>query len=119
MLHENRVWCVEHVESAEQLSRMLTETTRCCCNAFWIGDYIWLNDSTSSDSAQEYAVLKSQADHSLVQIESITFGWMNFDEGLASIKQTLAGDFDRLEWSKPIHPTLQNQKEHGRCQHCA
>lgn len=119
MLHEKRVWCVAQVESAEQLSKMLTETTWCCCNAFRIADYIWLNDSSSSDGAQEYAVLKSQADHSFVQIESITFGWMNCDEALASIEQTLSGEFDHHEWSKPVRPTLQTPKEHGHCQHCA
>ena len=56
MFHNKRVWCVSPVASAEELARKLTETTWCCCTAFALGDYLWLNDSTSPDGAQEFAI---------------------------------------------------------------
>ena len=74
-MHENRVWCVSEVATAEELVRLLTETTWCCCTGFQIGSYLFLNDSTSPDGAQEYAVCKRLDDGGLIQIESITFGW--------------------------------------------
>lgn len=118
-MHDTRVWCVTPVESAEELARKLTGMTWCCCTAFAIDLYIWLNDATSPDGAQEYAVLRKEEDGSLVQIESITFSWCSYDESLKYVRQTLRGEDDRNEWSRRVRPILQTAAEHGRCSHCA
>lgn len=72
MLHNDRVWCVAAVESAEELARKLTETTWCCCTGFQLGDYLWLNDATGPDGAQEYGVCRQQSDRRFLQIESLS-----------------------------------------------
>ena len=86
MLHANRAWCVSEVASVEELAKKLTETTWCCCTAFLVAGqprYVWLNDSTSPDGVQEYAVVKLKgADGWGRQIESITFGWSDYENAL-------------------------------------
>lgn len=119
MLHENRVWCVSEVATAEELARKLTETTWCCCTGFRIGDYIWLNDSTSPDGAQEFAVVKDLSSTRYVQLESITFGWCDYERSLQLILATLNGQDDRNSWRKPVYPLLESEQEHGRCPLCA
>jgi hypothetical protein len=120
MFHSDRVWCVGPVGSAEELARKLTETTWCCCTAFELGGYLWLNDSTSPDGAQEYAVVKQDGPHGKpVQIESITFGWCDEPKALAYIRHTLAGGDDHHDFRRDVEPSLQTPAEHGRCSHCA
>lgn len=60
MLHKTRAWSLSTVETAEELAVKLTEMTWCGCSAFKLPDapYIFVNDSTSADGAQEYAILK-------------------------------------------------------------
>ena len=120
MFHHRRVWCVAPVASAEELAKKLTEITWCLCNAFEIGGYLWLNDSTSPDSAQEFAVLKKDGGNGKpVQIESITFSWCDEATALAFIRSTLDGYDDENEFRKEVDPVLQSPAEHGRCAHCA
>ena len=120
MMHEDRVWRKREVASAEDLAHKLTKTTWCVCTAFAIDRYLWLNDASSPDGAQEYAVLlHSERDGSFVQIESVAFSWCSYDEVLRFIEQTLRGEDDRNEWARPVQPTLQTAAEHGRCPHCA
>ena len=118
MFHSNRVWCVSPVESAETLARKLADITWCCCQAFQIGDYFWLNDATSPDGAQEYAVLKREGEK-FTQIESITFGWMDYSNILAALQETLAGRDDENDFQKEVYPNLETAEAHGRCGHCA
>lgn len=49
--------------------------------------------NTCADGAQEYGVLRRQDDH-YVQIESLTFSWMNEAKALEIIRRVLAGEFD-------------------------
>ena len=120
MFHHRRVWCVSPVASAEELAKKLTEMTWCCCTAFELGDYLWLNDSTSPDGAQEFAVLKKDGGNGKpVQIESITFGWCDEATALEYIRTTLAGKDDNNTFRREVDPVLQSPAEHGRCAHCA
>lgn len=123
MLHNNRIWCVAEVESAEELALKLTKATWCCCQAFRLAghpEYVWLNDSTSEDGAQDYAACRLDlAKGDLRQLESITFGWCDHDRALQFILATLNGDDDHNEWDRPVTDNLQTPEEHHRCQHCA
>ena len=123
MLHADRVWSVLKVSSAEELAKNLIETTWCCCQAFQVAGhprYVWLNDSTSEDGAQEYAVCRlGLAKGDIRQIESITFGWCDHDKALQFIRETLVGDGDNNEFARQVKATIQSPEEHGRCQYCA
>ena len=119
MLHNKRRWCVTPVSSAEELARKLTESTWCGCTAFQIGHYLWLNDSTSPDGAQEFAVIKEVDSGKWIQLESITFGWCDYERSLQLILATLNGQDDRNSWRKPVHPALDAGPDHKRCRHCA
>jgi len=61
MFHQNRVWCVTPVSSAEELARKLTTVTWTCCTAFELGGYVWLNDATSPDRGQEWRAKESRS----------------------------------------------------------
>jgi hypothetical protein len=120
MFHKSRVWCVTPVGSAEELARKLTETTWTCCTAFELGNYLWLNDATSPDGGQEYAVVKKVGPNGQpLQVESITFSWCDHAESLAYIQRTLRGEDDQSDFAREITPVLQSRAEHGRCCHCA
>lgn len=120
MFHSRRVWCVGPVESAEELARKITETTWCCCTGFELGGYLWLNDSTSPDGAQEFAVVKMDGENGRpVQIESITFGWCNEQRALEHIQRTLTGGDDHNSFRREVEPRLDTPEQHGRCSHCA
>lgn len=119
MLHERRTWCVAPVATAEELARKLAETTWTLCTAFELRGYLFLNDSTCEDGAQEYGVVKRMPDGSLLQVESITFGWLDEARALALIRQSLGGEFDDKEFAHEVHPRLQTPAEHGRCPLCA
>jgi hypothetical protein len=118
MLHNDRRWCVSDVESAENLALKLTETTWCCCTAFEIGDYAFLNDSTSPDGAQEYAIVRRDRKR-LIQIESITFGWCDEAKSLEYVRDILAGRYNRSDFARSVRPILETPDTHGRCEHCA
>lgn len=118
MLHTKRRWCVAPVASAEVLAEKLSEHTWTLCTAFQLGGYLFLNDSTSEDGAQEYAVLKvAAAAH--IQIESITFGWCKPDRALELIREVLAGKYDAAGFYGPVQPRLDTPDKHGRCGLCA
>lgn len=120
MLHRSRCWCVSPAESAEELARKLTETTWCCCTGFELGGYLFLNDSTSSDGAQEFAVIKNDSGSGKhIQIESITFGWCDEPQALEYIRATIAGDYDRSDFAHEVNANIETPEQHGRCHHCA
>jgi len=118
MLHCQRVWSVGPAESVAALANQLTEHTWCCCNGFQIGEYLFVNDATSPDRAQEYAVLKP-ATGRFVQIESITFSWMSLASSIDLIGRVLAGEFDNESYSTIGAGQIQTPEQHARCRHCA
>lgn len=120
MLHQNRRWSVTEVGGAEELAAKLTETTWCCCAGFSLGGYLWLNDATGPDGAQEYAVVKrAGTSRPAMQVESITYSWCTYEQALESIERTLAGDDDGNSFRRPVAPRLETPEEHGSCGHCA
>ncbi len=122
-MHNNRVWSLSEVQTVEELAEMLTKTVWCCCSAFFIADhpeYVWLNDATSEDGAQEYAVCRIGAsDDQLIQIESITFSWCDYEKAVSYIQSTLNGDDDDNDWARKVTALIQTADEHGRCPLCA
>ena len=121
MLHKNRVWCITTVDTPEELAQQLADVTWVCCAGFEIGNYLFLNDATSGDGAQEYAVVKKPSieGEPYIQIESVTASWMTAERLLEFICRTLAGDNDEVEWKMPVTPSIETHVQHGRCHLCA
>ena len=120
MLHSNRRWSVLPAESSESLATMLVQSTWTGCQAFILGGYLFANDATSGDGAQEYAVLKPSADgNSLVEIESITFSWCSEERALELIRDTLSGKFDASCYGFVDRGRFSTSTEHKTCYLCA
>ena len=119
-MHARR-WCVGEVRDAEELARLLTGRTWTLCTGFELGGYLFLNDSTSEDGAQEYAVVKrpAAAGDPFVQVESITFGWCSPAQALGYVRAAVAGDMDGTDLGRQVRPQLDSPTTHGRCHHCA
>lgn len=121
MFHKNRVWCVSPKGTPEEVARLLTQHTWTLCTAVELRGYLCLNDSTSEDGAQEYAVVKTPAETGgrHVQVESITFGWCSYETALDHIRRALAGEYDALDFVRAVDPRLEPAAEHRRCPLCA
>jgi hypothetical protein len=120
MLHRSRQWSVWPVDSAEALAAMLVQSTWTGCQAFIFAGYLFANDATSSDGAQEYAVLKPNANgSSLSQIESITFSWCSEERALELIREILLGKFDANSFYNVARDQFSSPAKHGTCFLCA
>jgi len=119
MMHKRRRWVIKKATTPKQLARDLTEQTWTLCTGFELEGYLFLNDSTSENGAQEYAVVLPLPDGAYVQIESITFGWCSFERGLIHVKSIIAGAADQREFRHAVVPQLDTPEVHGRCPLCA
>jgi hypothetical protein len=145
MMHNNRVWCVARVATAEELAEKLTQCTWCCCSGFELGGYLWLNDATCEDGAQEYAVVRkpTDAEPHYRQVESITASWCSAVQLLQYIHDvqlgsatigcgagpvvvaksladlSLALGVNDQPQAYVVHPRIETPEQHGRCPHCA
>lgn len=72
MWHKQRRFQITDVLTDDELAEKLREHTWTLCTGFRFGASLWLNDSFSEDSAQEYAVVR-EADGA--QLETITVSW--------------------------------------------
>lgn len=145
MYHNQRRWCVRSVESADDLVDKLLRFSWCSCTGFELEGHLWLNDSTSPDALQEYAVVRKPTteDGAYRQVESITVSWCNRqqllghievihhdgpqpapDEGPVVRARSVGDLLDHLGATREsgaavVHPQVETPEEHGRCQHCA
>jgi hypothetical protein len=124
MLHNNRHWVVGDVATPEDLAQKLTEHTWCGCNGFRVEgtEYLFLNDATSGDGAQEYGAIKrlhGTEGARWLQVESLTFSWCTYESALALIRKVLAGEYDQADYAYPVILHLDTPEQHGRCAHCA
>lgn len=122
-MHRNRRWGVVPVTSAEELARKLTETTWTLCTGFYVvghEDYLFVNDSTHEDGAQEFAVLKGKiGSEEFTQLESITFSWARLDQACEFVQAAISGRMDDSEFAHPLKLHLETLADHGRCHACA
>lgn len=122
MMHRRRRWVLSSVPSAEELARMLTQSTWTLCSAFFVEghpDYLFLNDSTHEDGAGEWAILRKTTDGGFRQIETITFSWCDEAKGFDYIRRIDAGEFDTAEYAAIVTPVIETPDQHGRCHLCA
>lgn len=115
MLHTRRIWTVGNIQSEEDLAALLVDHTWCTCNGFRLKGYLFLNDATCADGAQEYAVIQESTG---AQIESITFSRCSYYRALELICEIVAGRYDdaRYWWMPAGHI---DPDPHHRCSACA
>lgn len=118
MLHKHRIWHVQDIADPNKLAELLTRHTWTCCTGFRYSGYLYLNDSCSEDSAQEYAIIKEETGQ---QVESITFSWCSLEEAGKYIRQISAGyyDQDADAWKTSIDLKTQiDENPDHRCPLC-
>ena len=117
MMHKRRTWQVKDVGGPFDLAYMLTEQSWCCCQGFRQNGYLYLNDATSENGAQEYAVVRES---DMRQVESITFSWIDEEAARRNIWAVTTGGVHQHNWESGITAEqLQSAEQHGRCPHCA
>lgn len=79
--------------------------------------YYFLNDSISEDGAQEYAIVKEVEPGKFVQIESVTFGWCDFQGVRNYVRDALSGKWDDSPYNNEVHPSIERGRH--RCGACA
>ena len=113
----------EPKETVEEVAHLLTEIFWTLCTGFELGDYLFLNDATSEDGPQEYAVVKkpSAPDGPFLQIESIALSRCGFEKASDLIGRIVAGEFDRSNSVAVVVPRLESADEHQTrdCPQCA
>lgn len=104
MMHSNRIWGEPVEVTLEEFIEKVSEHTWTNCTAFKVDEYVFVNDATSGDGAQEYAVLMRENDQ-WFQIESWTCSWMDDD----TIRKCFA-ELPTSEFKRPVEPTFE---KHG------
>jgi len=110
MMHRSRRFAVGNLLATE-LADKLKESTWTLCTGFRCGRFLWLNDSTSEDAVQEYAVVRES---DMFQVESITVSWCT--------KERLYGYAvapGSVESFGKITNPIDKVDEHERCALCA
>lgn len=109
MMHKQRPHKVCDVADLATLVDKLTQHTWTTCSAFSWRSLTLLNDATSEDGAQEYAVVRAGR-----QIESLTVSWME-PEKLRALLERL----DQGEGGCDLGPVAMVPHPEGYCARCA
>jgi hypothetical protein len=123
MMHK-RCWAVGPVASVEELAGKICKTgsTWTLCTGFYVlghPDYLFLNDSSSENSAGEWAAIKGglgATEHR--QVETITFSWCTHERAVEHILAVLRGEYDAADYAYAVTPQLEAIAGH-RCYLCA
>ena len=91
MLNEKRRWCVADIGNVEEIASGLTGNTQVLCTGIRWQGLLMLNDATSEDGGQEYAIIDEKTGY---QVESLTCSWMTPESLEQSLRQLAAGE----EW---------------------
>lgn len=114
MFHDKREWQIVDVPTLEELAKKLVENTWCCCNGFRSEGLLLLNDATSEDGAQEYAVVREGPPAQ--QIESLTVSWYESEALLLDALKKLASS-SPPSFAREV--VVRTHKTSERCRHCA
>ena len=110
MMHRSRRFSVANA-SATELATKLKESTWTLCTGWRCGRFLWLNDSFSEDSAQEYAVIRES---DMFQVESITVSWCTRER----LYEFLVAPGYVEVFGKITNP-IDESAQHERCALCA
>lgn len=120
MMHARR-YRVTDVEpdGLDELAARLQSIVQTLCTGYRWNGLLLLNDATSEDGAQEYAVIRESTGR---QIESLTCSWYETPDRLAADLRALA---DGTHWAPLEEDAHSNRVEvslnHGEqpCRYCA
>ena len=113
MMHLSRKWHVGGETDPATLAEKLTAHTWTVCTGFRCNGYLWLNDATSENGAQEYAVVL-EADGS--QVESVTASWCTEARLLEIVQRIQAGEHEAFgSWRLDLEQLLPVGLTCGRC----
>ena len=116
MFHNKRTWGPpQRIESLDELAEKLTQHTWTLCTVFEHRGYLYLNDATSEDGAQEYAIVKRILE-GYIQTESVTFGWCSKERAMEHIAKISNGELDTTQTRVEVR--FDNAPNH-RCGLCA
>jgi hypothetical protein len=118
MLHSQRIWFINPVADPDWLADQLCDHTCVGCQAFELDGYVYANDSTCGDGAQEYAVLRPVSNREYVQVESITFSWCSVTQAREYIARVSRGQFNSNHYGVISRSRFQTMAEHGHCPLC-
>jgi hypothetical protein len=78
MFFERRPISIDTIDDVGLLAEALTQHSWTLCQAFRCGPILVINDATCADGAAEFAIVETDPDDAMrgIQIESVTFGWM-------------------------------------------
>lgn len=120
--HSKRRWSIAAVGSAIELAEKLTSHTWTLCTGFRFAGLLFLNDSTSEDGAQEYAIIDDneaeyEGSQAAWQVESITFGWCDLAKAL-SIIEGLVARRSLVDMGPLLLDRCEPADEHEPCELC-
>jgi hypothetical protein len=123
MFHKSRAWKLADVATLGELADKLHGHTWCCCNGFRHNEFLFLNDATCEDGAQEYAIVvldpADQPTESTMlmgtQIESLTVSWVESREKLLAYFEGWESGTFATVWREPVAVRTHT----GTCRHCA
>lgn len=109
MMHKTRTFSINKLDSFDELADQLLNYSFVLCQGFQVGEYLFLNDSSSEDGAQEFAVI-----HNGFQVESLTVSWVKSKEEMLDLLAELPGEL--VLWdAKDLE--LDYSPDHS-CYHC-
>lgn len=138
MMHDKRIWCLSPSTPAEISTDLAGKDnpeartwTLCTGYRYELGGktYLFVNDSTSEDALQEYALLEvisdvyePYTDYATVrQLESITVSWCTREDLLGYLTKVNDPEFLAFvhTWWGTKHFTIQTHPQNERCWRCA
>ena len=112
-MHIRRVWNVRE-ENLGEIVRKLKNHSWTLCTGFKWGGILILNDSTSEDALQEYAIVR-EAD--MVQLGSFTVSWMQGAD-LREQLEVMARIEGNPHPAYGAHPSLRIETSEHECELC-
>jgi hypothetical protein len=104
MMHKTRRWVIAPIASIEELARMLTQRTWTLCSGFYVEAHpetIFLNDATHEDGAAEFGAARRLGTE-WIQVESITFSWIDEHKAAEYVRSAIAGKFDANDFARKL-----------------
>ena len=110
MMHKSRTYFIRKCQSFNELAELLFNHSWCLCSGFQVGNYLFLNDATSEDGAQEYGVILDG-----FQIESLTVSWVESESELIELFTELGRDPPPIKFK--INVKIDTSENH-KCELC-
>ncbi len=101
MLHPNRAHSItdRSDRSIEEFASELAEHSHVCCQGFRFRNLLLLNDATSEDGAQEFAVIRCDR-----HVEYLNCSWNDAASVARQLKHLLSSTDLGINWAFTLNP---------------